>query len=255
MDSRDDQATDNDSAHEAKETHEASEQRDKADVQEARLEKARDFDLNNSDRSAERQKKAEIVEEMVSKDLPISPEKRLDNARDFHYADEKEFGEELEERYSSTTEEDKKLIDGFYNSRDNQAFVKEDGDTFKTSIHEKLHQKSMSELPTRLNEGVTEYMAKREAGPMGDLKYIDNRGMVIPKAPSDYEKEVETVSKLSALVGDKNINSAYFEGKTEQFRISVDGVLGDGAFKKISEALEKRDYDSVSKIIERHKNK
>lgn len=255
MDSRDGNENDNQSAREAKDIRKAGEQGDKNHSQEKRFEQAADFNIRNSELAAERQKRTEIVEGMVSKDFPISPEKRLDNAKDFHYADTREFGNELERRDSAVTEKDKRLTQGFYDGRDNQAFVKDEGDTLKTSIHEKIHQKSMSELPTRMNEGVTEHLARREAGTLGELKKIDNHGKEIPIPPSDYEKEAETISKLSALVGDSNIHSAYFEGKTDQLRGAIDGVLGEGSFQKISEALEKKDYNAASDVIDKYHKK
>jgi len=246
-----DNENDDRSRREAIDSGDTKEHGDKAHAQEQRFEHARDFTEQDRDLTAERQKKAEIVEEMVSKDFPLSSEKRLDNAKDFHYADTREFGNELEKRDGAATEEDKRLTEGFYDSGDKQAFVKNEGDTLKTSIHEKLHQKSMSELPTRTNEGVTEYLARQEAGSIGDLKNIDSRGRDIPKPLSDYEREVNIVGKLDALVGDKPINSAYFDGKTEVLREHVDNALSEGSFQKISDALEKRDYDTAAEIIEK----
>lgn len=204
---------------------------------------------------AERQKKAEIVEGMVTRDFPVNPEKRLDNAKDFHYDDAREFGNELEKRDPTTTEEDKRLTGGFHDGSDNQSFVKDEGDTFKTSIHEKLHQKSKSELPIRMNEGVTEYLARQEAGPWGELKNIDSQGREIPQTPSDYEKEVETISKLSALAGDANIHAAYFDGKTEQLRGAVDSELGEGSFQKVTDALERKDYKTADETIDKYHKK
>lgn len=255
MDIREQHDNDNQSAREAKEVREAEEHGDKTHLQEKRFEKAADFNTQNSELTAEREKRAEIVEDMVSRDFPLSSEKRLDNAKDFHLVDSMEFGKELEKRDRSTAEEGKKLTQGFYDGRDNQAFVKDEGRTFTASLHEKLHQKSMSELPTRLNEGVTDYLARREAGPLGELKHIDSHGKEIPIPPSDYEKEVETVSKLSALVGESNIHSAYFEGKVDQLRGAIDDVLGEGSFQKISEALENRDYEGVSDVFDKYRKK
>jgi hypothetical protein len=133
--------------------------------------------------------------------------------------------------------------------------VRDKGDTLTTSIHEKLHQKSMSELPTRLNEGITEHYAREKAGPIGSLKDIDHRGREISKPVSDYEKEVEIVRKLESTIGREPLNAAYFEGKTEVLQNEVDKYLGEGAFKKISDALENRDYQSASEIIEKYYRK
>ena len=215
---------------------------------ETRFDRAENFS-RISELQAEREKKSEILEGMVSRDFSLDPEKRFDNTKDFHYAGPGEFEEELKKREPSTTNLDARLTDGFYDPRDNQAYVREGDNTLKTGIHEKLHQKSMSELPTRLNEGVTEYLARREAGPYGDLKKIDERGREIAQAKSDYEKEVEVVHKLSALIGEKPIRAAYFNGDTATLRSAVDKELGDGAFNKLSEALEKREYEIFDKLF------
>lgn len=234
------------SSFEAEETKEHGRYDSAAHYQEKRLENA----SNYNEIKDTREKKSEIAEKMGTRDFPISSEKRLDNAKDFHYAGEQEFGDELAKRESSTTEEDKRLTEGFHDGRDNQAFVKDKGDTLKTSIHEKLHQKSMSELPTRLNEGITEYYAREKAGAMGALKDIDHSGKEISKPLSDYEKEVEIVRKLESTIGREPIHAAYLGGETRELMKHTDAVLGDGSFEKITNALEARDYKSASDIIE-----
>ncbi len=210
---------------------------------------------SEKEKSELREKKSEIIEGMVTKDFPISSEKRLDNARDFHYLDKKEFAEELKHRDTSITERDIEPTEGFYDVRDKQAFVKDTGDTLEKSIHEKLHQKSISELPTRLNEGITEYFTREEAGAWGELKNIDAHGRELPKIPTDYEKEVEIVRKLDATIGKEPLHAAYFEGKTEVLKNHVDNILGNGAFDKINNALEVKDYKTASEIIERYYKK
>ena len=163
---------------------------------------------------AVRGKKSEIIEGMVTKDLHVSPEKRSDDSKDFHYVGTKEFARELKKRNPSTTEKDTCLTVGFHDGNDNQAFVKDRGDTYVTAVHEKLHQKSKSELPTRLNEGITEHFAREKAGALGDLKNINKHGREIPKAKY-YEKEVEIAGKLESTIGKKPLNKAYFEGKSD----------------------------------------
>ena len=128
---------------------------------------------DNREIKAARRKKSEIIEGMVTKDFNVSPERRLDNSKDFHFVGTKEFAKELKKRNPSTTEKDVRLTAGFHDISDNKAFVKDRGDTYVTAIHEKLHQKSKSELPTRLNEGITEHFAREKAGALGDLKHID----------------------------------------------------------------------------------
>lgn len=240
---------------EINEVREGRVDKDVAYQQERRFENARNFTEPNKEIKEAREKKSEIIEQMVTKDFPVTPEKRLDNAKDFHYADEKEFARELKKRDPFSAEMEIKLTEGFHYTPDKQAFVKEHGDTLVTSIHEKLHQKSMSELPTRLNEGVTEYLARKEAGVWGKLKDIDAQGREIPKIPSDYENEVEIVGKLEATVGKEPLHAAYFEGKTEVLKHHVDGILGDGSFQKISNSLENRDYKTANQIIEKYYKK
>ncbi len=239
------------SSFEARETKEHGRNDSAVHYQEKRLENASDFD----ELKETREKKAEISEAMVSKDFPLSSEKRLDNAKDFHYVNGQDFGDELAKRDHSTTEQDKELTRGFHDGRDNQAFVKDKGDTLKTSIHEKLHQKSMSELPTRLNEGITEYYARERAGAMGALKDIDHSGKENLKPLSDYEREVEIVSKLESTIGKEPLSAAYFGGDKGELMRHTDSVLGDGSFEKITNALEARDYKSASDIIENYYKK
>lgn len=218
-----------------------------------RIEGARPFDqLERERQEPRRQKKSEIIEDMVTRDHPVSPERRADNTRDFHYIDERRFEAELKERDPSATEKDERLTEGFHDGRDHQAFVKEKGDTLLTSVHEKLHQKSMSELPTRFNEGLTEHFARNESGGAGRLKDIDHRGREIPRPLSDYEREVEVVGKLEASIGREPLERAYFDGDSAYLRDNVDSALGDGAFQRITDSLEKRDYDAASEIIEKY---
>jgi len=231
-----------------KEVQELGQHEPTAYQQERRLEMASDF----KELKETREKKSEIIEGMVTKYFPIASEKRLDNAKDFHYLSEKEFGEELRKRDPATTEQDLKLTDGFHDTGDRNAFIKDEGRTLVTAVHEKLHQKSISELPQRLKEGVTEYFAREKTGARGEIKDIDSQGREIPKVPSDYEKEVEIVGKLRATVGEKPLYAAYLDGKTEILKAHVDSILGDGAFSKISDALENRDYETASKIIEKY---
>ncbi|MBF0234806.1 MAG: hypothetical protein HQK65_17475 [Desulfamplus sp.] len=198
---------------------------------------------------AARGKKSEIIEGMVLRDFSVSPEKQENNVKDFHFVDKEVFKKEMQKREPSATESDVELTKGFHAPRDNQVYVKEEGDTLVTSIHEKMHQKSKSELPTRLNEGVTEHFARQEAGGLADLKNFDIHGREIPKAQSDYEKEVEIVNKIEAVIGRNPIKRAYFDGQTDIFEMHFDSAKGQGAFRKLNEALEKRDYDAASKII------
>jgi len=197
----------------------------------------------------DRQKRSEIVEDMVNKRFPVSSDKQRDNTADFHYADKNEFEKELRQRDPAGTDRNIDLTQGFYDSEDRQAFVKDHGNTLVTSLHEKLHQKSNSELPTRLNEGITEHYARQGAGAMGILRKFDRHGNEISKPLSDYEKEVQLVSKMEAIIGKEPIRRAYFDGDTRNLEMRFDSALGQGAFKQLNDALEKRDYDKASEIM------
>lgn len=237
-----------------KEQKEVPENTSMAYQQEKRLDNAKPFDELDKDMRETQEKKSEIVENMVTKDFPISAEKRLDNTKDFHYLHEEKFGEELKHRDSSVTGQDIRDTAGFHDGRDNQAFVKDDGNTLATSIHEKLHQKSQSDLPVQFREGLTEHFSREEAGAIGRLKDIDHSGKEIPK-PLYYEKEVEIVKKLEATIGREPLHQAYFEGKTAELRNHVDGILGEGSYEKITDALERKDYKTASEIIEKYYKK
>lgn len=201
------------------------------------------------EKAAVREDSARIVEHIVQKDFPLSPEKRMDQSKDLHYHDGVDFDHELKVRESKISEVDVKLTQGFYDGRDNQAFVRDElpaSEKLNDSIHEKLHQKSKSELSTRFNEGVTEYFARQESIP---LKNHDHHGREILQPQSDYEKEVEIVSQLAATVGEEPFKRAYFEGNTEILKYHINHRLGEGAFETIRDSLESRDYDEASQII------
>lgn len=210
--------------------------------------------IGQSDKQATRAAKADITESIVSKSFPLNETKLEDNSRDFHFQGNKDFEREYKKRTANMDQEAKHVL-GYHDSRDNQAFVRAQGNTLETAVHEKLHQKSNSELPTRLNEGVTEYFTRQGAGEIGRLKDIDSRGREIPRSVSDYERDREIVGKLSFTVGDGPLRAAYFDGKTDELRQKVDGALGPGAFQEMSKALESRDYDRAETILRRGGNK
>ncbi|RJR44327.1 MAG: hypothetical protein C4567_04480 [Deltaproteobacteria bacterium] len=201
------------------------------------------------EKASVRESAARSVEHIVQKDFPLAPEKRVDHSKDLSFQDDKDFDQELKTRESKISEGDVKLTQGFYDGRDNQAFVRDEipaSQKLNDSIHEKLHQKSKSELSRRLNEGVTEYFARQESIP---LKNHDRHGREILQPQSDYEKEVEIVNKLVATVGEEPFKRAYFEGNTEILKHHINHRLGEGAFEKICGSLEKREYDEASQII------
>jgi len=207
-----------------------------------------------SEKQATRDAKADVTENIVSKSFPLNEAKRGDNSRDFHFQGKDNFNQEYNKRASGKGPEANQVL-GYHDSRDNQAFVRDQGNTLETAVHEKLHQKSSSELPTRLNEGVTEHFTRQGAGEMGRLKDFDSRGNEIPRPGSDYDRDREIVGKLSATVGDAPLHAAYFDGNTDELRQHVDSALGPGAFQEVSKALESRDYDRAETILKRGGNK
>lgn len=206
-----------------------------------------------SELKANREKRSEITEGMISRGRPLSPEKQKDNSKDLHYLGEERFAGELIKRNPGVSDGDISLTEGFHDRRDNQAFVKDQGETLTTSLHEKLHQKSQSDLPLRLNEGMTENFAREKAGYVGELKNIDGHGSMIDKPVSDYEHEVSVSQQLDALAGRESLDQAYSKGDSQLLQQNVDSEVGKGSFNKIGEALEKRDYQKASEIIGRYK--
>lgn len=207
----------------------------------------------NTEKQSTRENKSEIIEKQVNDSFPVSDDKSIDNSKDFHFMDKNEFSAELKNRDSSYSESDINRTNGFHDPKDNQAFVLDGENTYKTAIHEKLHQKSKSDMPTRLNEGITENYAREKAGAIGDLKKIDDRGKEINLPKSDYEKDVQMAQKLEAIVGRDSVNKAYFDGKTNELRADVDEALGKGSFDKITNTMENQDYNKTSEIIKNKK--
>jgi len=198
-------------------------------------------------RLAERQKAA-AAEKMVVRDFPVSPDKKRDQSDDLHMLDKDAFGDELKKRNPESTKDEIERTAGFYDSRDQQAFVKDAGNTLNTSIHEKLHQKSESRLPTSLNEGMTEYLSKDEAGAVGQLRDIDSRGRETKK-PEYYREEAAVVAQLDAVVGRNTLHEAYFHGRDDVLKDRVDEALGQGAFAEIMQAMKEENAGKARDII------
>jgi len=186
----------------------------------------------------------------VDKSNPVHPSKQGDNSHDLHFQDDREYNRELQQRDPSIGN-DAQLVSGYYDRRDNQAFVREQGNTLDTAVHEKLHQKSRSEMPTRLDEGITEHFTRQTAGEVGRLKNIDSRGREITGPVSDYERERIIVGKISATVGEAPLQRAYFDGNTDELRRHMDSVLGKGSYDEIAKALEDRDYKKAEAVLKR----
>ena len=190
-----------------------------------------------------------ILENEVMENFPVAKDKQIDNSKGLHFLDEKELAQELKNRFPEDRVEEGTAISGFEDSRDNQAFVIDNPDSYETGVHEKLHQKSKSELPTCLDEGITQYFTREKIGGLGELKSVDNHGREIPKSVSAYGKDVEIVQKLDAVVGRKPLYGAYFNGDTQRLQLSVDNALGEGAYEKITTAMKEKNYKKAVDII------
>jgi hypothetical protein len=189
------------------------------------------------ERAASQRKRAEIAENIVMKKVPEGSIGRRDDTASMRYMEKKEFDREFRERDPGARQAEIDRTLGFRDPRDNKAFVKEGSDTLSTAVHEKLHQKSNCDLPTNFKEGITEHLARREAGAMGDLKQIDARGREIPR-PTVYEKETMMVLKVSAVVGDKPIEQAYFERRTDLLKQQYESAMGKGSFDRLLRAFQ-----------------
>ncbi|MEA2061542.1 MAG: hypothetical protein U9P10_13770 [Thermodesulfobacteriota bacterium] len=56
---------------------------------------------------------------------------------------------------------------------------------------------------------------------------------------------------MEAVVGKNPLNRAYFDGRSDILKKHIDSQMGDGAFEKLTQALEKRDYKTAEKIIKK----
>jgi hypothetical protein len=198
--------------------------------------------------------RAKIVEDLVSKKYPISPEKRRDQSGDLHFRDDKSFHDEMKRREPQANERDIKDTLGFHDPRDGRAFVRDSHNTLEKATHEKIHQKSKSHMDTSLKEGFTEYFTKETAGPMGQVRDYDRHGREIKRAEC-YGKERDIASRMDAVADRKTINDAYFHGKTESLRGEVDAAFGKGSFDEINKAMKAGNYEEAKKITERYRRR
>ena len=87
------------------------------------------------------------------------------------------------------------------------------------------------------------------------MKNIDKHGKEIPKPESDYKHDVKIVKKIEATVGKDALNAAYFDGKSDVLNGNIDKRLGEDSYNKITDALEKKDYNRASKLLDRQYRK
>jgi len=117
--------------------------------------------------------------------------------------------------------------------------------TARLLAHEHLHQledpKTSDMLGKGLAEGMTEYLA-RDA--VGDPHFADQ--------PRVYPHEVRIVSMLGALVGDKALKKAYFQGDWQELRQGVNEQLGERALAKLAHLTDQKKYKEVEMLIHRN---
>lgn len=101
----------------------------------------------------------------------------------------------------------------------------------RTTYHERLHQMAHPgverELGSRLDEGITEDLAIEMAG-----------AAAIEEGYECYPQEREVAHELREACGDNAIESAYFEGNTQELRQCLDRNLGDGGLERLRKHMD-----------------
>lgn len=115
--------------------------------------------------------------------------------------------------------------------------------TARLLAHEHLHQLEDPEtsdmLGKGLEEGITEWLA-RDA--VGDPHFADQSRV--------YPHEVQIVKELAALIGDKKLKQAYFQGDWQGLRQVVNEQLGEGALANIAHLTDQKKYKQVENFIQ-----
>ena len=50
------------------------------------------------------------------------------------------------------------------------------------------------------------------------------------------------------------MNKAYFEGKSDILKNHLDGAKGAGTFRELTNAIEKKEYKTASKVMDKQQN-
>jgi hypothetical protein len=110
-----------------------------------------------------------------------------------------------------------------------ELYLRDGSNTPGVLLHEAVHALAPEEfsdaLGTAVNEGTTEYFARRAARSAG-------------KHPSAaYGEEYAGVAALAAVVGDRLLAEGFFTGKTLKLALTVDTATREGTFKKWNDAM------------------
>ena len=112
---------------------------------------------------------------------------------------------------------------------------------FTTTIHESIHLYSSENftdhVPSPAVEGVTEFFA---------MMVCEQQGL--PRG-GVYGKQLASVQKLVALVSQKTLAEAYFNGQVEALRKAVDDAKGPGTFQQWLLLMKKREYKDADKVL------
>jgi len=114
----------------------------------------------------------------------------------------------------------------------------------KTLAHERLHEladrRFRALLGSRLDEGMTEHLAREIAG---DPELVD-----VGKC---YPRERRIIEMMSARVGEDPLKRAYFQGDWLPLKERVDRELGEGALAEVARLTEAGKYKEAEEIIKR----
>ncbi len=115
-----------------------------------------------------------------------------------------------ENHYGDRWEDRRDRINGFVD-RSGRVFIHKDRGNAGTMVHEACHKYSVRNLvriSQPLNEGVTEYFAR---------KVCEGAGIDISDR-TNYQSNYECTAELVELVGEATVASAYFDGATDELR-------------------------------------
>jgi hypothetical protein len=109
-----------------------------------------------------------------------------------------------------------------------------------TTIHESMHlfsDKFRDKMGYNANEGTTEYFAKKLCA---EIKLA--RG-------SFYAKQLASVEKLIATVGEDAVAAAYFQDKLAELETAVDAKTEEGTFAKWLTAMKASKYADADALV------
>lgn len=111
-----------------------------------------------------------------------------------------------------------------------------------TLTHERLHQLSHprfgASFGKELNEGTTDYFARRVSG---DLNLVD--------AQVGYPAERELADMIVARVGEEPLARAYFQGNFNALAYSLEHDLGPGSFAALQRVLQRGDISAARALL------